>query len=113
MGGLQTNFCASPARLRKAFVTSVLVTLPEARRSRRSSGLVSVILISAFDSSSAGNFDTFKGSSEGTSGMVGFTCSIDLSLRSCAIWAISCHDLLDILSNVQGDVVESRLGSHV
>lgn len=56
------------------------------------------MLISAFDSSSPGSFDTFKGSSEGTSGMVGFTCSMDLSLKSCAIWAISCHDLPDILS---------------
>lgn len=67
-----TNFCASPARRRKALVTSVLVKLPVAREKTKSSVNVVVISTSRGDSSAWGIPVTLPGKEDGTSGMGGW-----------------------------------------
>ena len=70
-GKLLARLCASPARRRKAFVTSRLVKSPAAREETSFSAVCSVISISREDSSCFGTAVTLRGSCAGISGIGG------------------------------------------
>lgn len=74
-----TNLCATPARLRNAFVASTLFSFPTAREDRRSSGADFVISTFRGESTSLEIAVTSSGRCSKPSGIEGWTLEIVLS----------------------------------